>query len=203
MDRLVESLKRLPGIGEKSATRLAYFLLSAPHDLTLELSEAIARLQRDTVVCDSCYTLSDRTPCPVCAHPGRDTTLICVVEEPADMAAIERSGSFKGLYHVLGGALSPIDGMGPESLRVGELEKRVQNHDIKEVILATNPTAEGDATAHYVAERLERSGGEREFSLEITRIASGLPLGGDLEYADHVTVSRAIKNRRSLSEQST
>jgi recombination protein RecR len=199
MDRLVESLKRLPGIGEKSATRLAYFLLSAPHDLTFELSEAIARLQRDTVVCDSCFTLSDRTPCPVCAHPGRDTTLICVVEEPADMAAIERSGSFKGLYHVLGGALSPIDGMGPDSLRVGELEKRVRVHGIKEVILATNPTAEGDATAYYLAERLERSNRKGGSSLEITRIASGMPLGGDLEYADHVTVSRAIRHRRALS----
>ncbi len=109
MDRLVESLKRLPGIGEKSATRLAYFLLSAPEDLTFELSEAIARLQRDTVVCDSCFTLSDRSPCPVCAHPDRNASVICVVEEPADMAAIERSGSFKGLYHVLGGcSLLPI-----------------------------------------------------------------------------------------------
>jgi len=200
MDRLVESLKRLPGIGEKSATRLAYFLLSAPHDLTFELSEAIARLQRDTVVCDSCFTLSDRTPCPVCAHPDRDASLICVVEEPADMAAIERSGSFKGLYHVLGGALSPIDGMGPETLRVGELEKRVQERGIKEVILATNPTAEGDATAHYLAERLERIDRERGSNIQITRIASGMPLGGDLEYADHVTVSRAIKNRRALSD---
>ncbi len=193
MDRLVASLKRLPGIGEKSATRLAYFLLSAPEDLPRELSEAIARVQRDTVVCDSCFTLSDRTPCPICAHPSRDTTIICVVEEPADMAAIERSGGFKGLYHVLGGALSPIDGMGPETLRVGELERRVGGGGIKEVILATNPTAEGDATAYYLADRLRGS------SAKITRIAYGMPLGGDLEYADHVTVSRAIENRRSIS----
>ena len=194
MDRLVESLKRLPGIGEKSATRLAYFLLSAPEDLTFELSEAISRLQRDTVVCESCFTLSDRTPCPVCSHPDRDTALICVVEEPADMAAIERSGGFKGLYHVLGGALSPIDGMGPETLRVGELERRVQSGGIREVILATNPTAEGDATAYFLADRLRAS------STRITRIAYGMPLGGDLEYADHVTVSRAIENRRAISE---
>ncbi len=193
MDRLVASLKRLPGIGEKSASRLAYFLLSAPEDLPRELSEAIARVQRDTVVCDSCFTLSDRTPCPICAHPSRDTTIICVVEEPADMAAIERSGGFKGLYHVLGGALSPIDGMGPETLRVGELERRVGGGGIKEVILATNPTAEGDATAYYLADRLRGS------SVKITRIAYGMPLGGDLEYADHVTVSRAIENRRSIS----
>lgn len=200
MDRLVESLKRLPGIGEKSATRLAYFLLSAPEDLTFELSEAIARLQRDTVVCDSCFTLSDRSPCPVCAHPDRNASVICVVEEPADMAAIERSGSFKGLYHVLGGALSPIDGMGPETLRVRELESRVEDKDVKEVILATNPTAEGDATAYFIADRLELRNREAGASIRVTRIASGMPLGGDLEYADHVTVSRAIKNRRSLSE---
>lgn len=194
MDRLVASLKRLPGIGEKSATRLAYFLLSAPEDLSRELSEAIARLQRDTVVCETCYTLSDRTPCPVCAHPERDATLVCVVEEPADMAAIERSGGYRGLYHVLGGALSPIDGMGPETLRVGELERRVARDGVKEVVLATNPTAEGDATAHYLADRLRESGAR------ITRIAYGMPLGGDIEYADHVTLSRALANRRSIDD---
>jgi recombination protein RecR len=192
MDRLVSSLKRLPGIGEKSATRLAYFLLSAPADLSRELSQAIDRLQRDTVVCETCFTLADRTPCGVCAHPNRDPSVVCVVEEPADMAAIERSGSFRGLYHVLGGALSPIDGMGPETLRVSELERRVREAGVKELILATNPTAEGDATAHFLADRL------RSAPVKITRIASGMPLGGDLEYADHVTVGRAIENRRAL-----
>jgi len=192
MDRLVASLKRLPGIGEKSATRLAYFLLSAPEELSRELSEAIARLQRDTVVCETCFTLSDRTPCAICAHPDRDPTLVCVVEEPADMAAIERSGSFKGLYHVLGGALSPIDGLGPETLRVGDLERRVAEAGVKEIILATNPTAEGDATAYFLADRL------RGGAAKITRIAYGMPLGGDIEYADHVTVGRAIENRRTL-----
>ncbi len=192
MDRLVASLKRLPGVGEKSATRLAYFLLSAPEELSRELSEAIARLQRDTVVCETCFTLSDRTPCAICAHPDRDTTLVCVVEEPADMAAIERSGSFSGLYHVLGGALSPIDGLGPEALRIGDLERRVAEAGVKEIILATNPTAEGDATAFFIADRL-RGGAAR-----ITRIAYGMPLGGDIEYADHVTIGRAIENRRSL-----
>ena len=192
MDRLVASLKRLPGIGEKSATRLAYFLLGAPEDLTRELSESIARLQRDTVVCETCFTLSDRSPCPVCASPKRDATLLCVVEEPADMAAIERSGGFHGLYHVLGGAISPIDGMGPDALRIAELEKRIRQGGIEELILATNPTAEGDATAHYLADRLGQGG------LRITRIASGMPLGGDLEYVDHVTIGRAIENRRTL-----
>lgn len=194
MDRLVASLKRLPGIGEKSATRLAYFLLSAPEDLSRELAESIARLQRETVVCETCFTLSDRTPCPICDHPDRDRSLVCVVEEPADMAAIERSGGFRGLYHVLGGALSPIDGMGPETLRVKELERRVAQAGVKEVVLATNPTAEGDATAHFLADRLRGS------SVQVSRIAYGMPLGGDIEYADHVTVSRAIENRRSLGD---
>lgn len=194
MDRLVASLKRLPGIGEKSATRLAYFLLSAPEDLARELSESIARLQRDTVVCETCFTLSDRSPCPVCDHPDRDRAVVCVVEEPADMAAIERSGGFRGLYHVLGGALSPIDGMGPEALRVDELERRVASDGVEEVVLATNPTAEGDATAHFLADRL------RDSSVAVSRIAYGMPLGGDLEYADHVTVSRAIENRRALDD---
>lgn len=194
MDRLVASLKRLPGIGEKSATRLAYFLLSAPEDVSRELAESIARLQRDTVVCETCFTLSDRTPCPVCANPNRDRTLICVVEEPADMAAIERSGGFRGLYHVLGGALSPIDGMGPETLRVNELEERVARDGVKEVLFATNPTAEGDATAHFLADRLKNS------SVAVSRIAYGMPLGGDIEYADHVTVSRAIENRRRIED---
>ena len=194
MDRLVASLKRLPGIGEKSAARLAYFLLSAPEDLSRELAESIARLQRETVVCETCFTLSDRTPCPICDHPDRDRSLVCVVEEPADMAAIERSGGFRGLYHVLGGALSPIDGMGPETLRVEELERRVAQDGVKEVVLATNPTAEGDATAHFLADRLRGS------SVQVSRIAYGMPLGGDIEYADHVTVSRAIENRRSLGD---
>lgn len=194
MDRLVASLKRLPGIGEKSAARLAYFLLSAPEDLSRELAESIARLQRETVVCETCFTLSDRTPCPICDHPDRDRSLVCVVEEPADMAAIERSGGFRGLYHVLGGALSPIDGMGPETLRVKELERRVAQAGVKEVVLATNPTAEGDATAHFLADRL------RDSSVQVSRIAYGMPLGGDIEYADHVTVSRAIENRRSLGD---
>jgi len=194
MDRLVASLKRLPGIGEKSATRLAYFLLSAKPEVARELADAIVRLQIDTVVCASCFTLSDRSPCPVCASTGRDRSIVCVVEEPADMAAIERSGGFKGLYHVLGGALSPIDGMGPESLRVGELERRVRDGGIKEVVLATNPTAEGDATAHFLADRLAAA------DVRLTRIAYGMPLGGDIEYADHVTVSRAIENRRSFGD---
>jgi recombination protein RecR len=192
MERLVTALKRLPGIGEKSAARLAYFMLGAQDGFLAELSDAIGRLKTDTVICEVCFNLGDRTPCPICSDPKRDHALVCVVEEPADLASVENSGCFHGLYHVLGGALSPIDGMGPESLRIGELEERVRNGGLQEVILATNPNAEGDATAHYIADRLEKS------SVHLSRIAYGMPLGGDLEYADHVTVGRSVENRRSL-----
>jgi recombination protein RecR len=194
VERLVAALKRLPGIGEKSATRLAFFLLGAPDAVASELADAIARLKRDVVLCESCFDLTDRSPCPICANPRRDPALVCVVEEPADLASVEKSGRFAGRYHVLGGALSPIDGIGPENLRIAELEARVAREGVREVILATNPTAEGDATAHYVAERLRASG------VRLTRIAYGMPLGGDLEYADHVTVGRSIENRREIGE---
>jgi recombination protein RecR len=194
VERLVAALKRLPGIGEKSATRLAFFLLGAPDAVASELADAIARLKRDVVLCESCFDLTDRSPCPICANPRRDPALVCVVEEPADLASVEKSGRFAGRYHVLGGALSPIDGIGPENLRIAELEARVPREGVREVILATNPTAEGDATAHYVAERLRASG------VRLTRIAYGMPLGGDLEYADHVTVGRSIENRREIGE---
>ena len=193
MERLGAALKRLPGIGEKSASRLAYFLLGAPDELLLELSEAIARVKTDTAVCERCFNLGETSPCLICANPDRDAALICVVEEPADLASVEQSGRFRGLYHVLGGTLSPIDGIGSDDLRIGQLVARVTREPIREVILATNPNAEGDATAHFIADRLSRSG------ITVSRIASGMPLGGDLEYADHVTVGRSIDNRRPLS----
>jgi recombination protein RecR len=189
--RLVAALRRLPGIGEKSATRLAFHLLSAPESHARELAEAILRLRKEIVLCETCFDLTDASPCATCRSPERDPALVCVVEEPADRAAIERSG-YTGRYHVLGGALSPIDGIGPEELRIAELEARVRAGGVRELILATNPTAEGDATAHYLAERL------RETGVRITRIACGMPLGGDLEYADHVTVARSLANRREL-----
>ena len=192
LDRLIAALKRLPGIGEKSATRLAFFLLSAPDDVSQELSESIARLRHEIVLCESCFDLTDASPCARCRDPRRDASQLCVVEEPADLAAIERSGSYQGLYHVLGGALSPIDGIGPGELHLGELEKRVRGGAIREVILATNPNVEGDATAHYIADRLRGAGAQ------LTRIAYGMPLGGDLEYADHVTVGRSLQNRREM-----
>jgi len=191
IDRLVASLKRLPGIGEKSATRLAFYLLGAPDETVDELAEAVSRLKRDTALCEHCFNLTDRSPCGVCRDPRRDPRLVCVVEEPADLASIERGG-YAGVYHVLGGTLAPIDGVGPDDLRVKELERRVGEEGVREVILATNPNAEGDATAHFLAERLRPSG------VRITRIGYGMPLGGDLEYADHVTVSRSMENRREM-----
>lgn len=192
IERLVAALKRLPGIGEKSATRLAFFLLGAPDSVGRELGEAIARLKQDIVLCSECFDLTDASPCAVCRDPKRDASILCVVEEPADLAAIDGSGRFRGRYHVLGGSLAPIDGVGPEELRIQELEERVRRGEIKEVILATNPNAEGDATAHYVSERL------RPLGVRLTRIAYGMPLGGDLEYADHVTIGLSLDHRRSI-----
>ena len=189
IERLVAALKRLPGIGEKSATRLAFFLLSASDSMVAELAEAIARLKQEIVLCQVCFDLTEVSPCQLCVDARRDASKICVVEEPADRAAVERSGSFKGLYHVLGGTLSPIDGIGPEALHIAELEARVRSDQVEEVILATNPNAEGDATAHYLGERLRPAG------VRLTRIAYGMPMGGDLEYADHVTVGRSLQNR--------
>jgi recombination protein RecR len=193
MVRLVESLKRLPGIGEKSAQRLTWFLLGAPDQLAAELADAMLRLKQETVLCEHCFDLSDRTPCRICADDQRDDSLICVVEEPADLQSIERSGSFRGRYHVLGGALSPMEGIGPGHLRIAELERRCRAGHIREVILATNPNAEGDATANFIADRLRSCG------VPMTRIACGMPLGGDLEYADHVTVGRSLQNRLKLN----
>jgi recombination protein RecR len=192
MARLVASLKHLPGIGEKSATRLTFYLLSAPDQVAAEMADAILRLKRETVLCEGCYDLTDRTPCRLCADDTRDDSLICVVEEPADLQAIERSGQFRGRFHVLGGALSPLDGMGPGHLRIAELERRIRTGGVREVIFATNPNAEGEATANYIADRIRSTG------ISLSRIACGMPLGGDLEYADHVTVARSLENRRKL-----
>jgi len=192
IERLVAGLKRLPGIGEKSATRLAFYILGAPDGQVQELADAIGRLKQEIVLCETCFDLTDNSPCEICRDPRRDPSLLCVVEEPADLAAVEKSGRFRGLYHVLGGAFSPIDGVGPDELRVKELLSRVGAGGVVEVVLATNPNAEGDATAHYLAEEL------REQEVRLTRIAYGMPLGGDLEYADHVTVGICIENRRAV-----
>jgi len=172
--------------------RLAFHLLGAPEAHVRELAEAIARLRTEIVLCEECFDLTDTSPCAICRDPKRDPALLCVVEEPADRAAIDRSQRFAGRFFVLGGTLSPIDGIGPEEIRIAPLEARVARGDLREVVLATNPDAEGDATAHYIHERL------RPLGVRVTRIAYGMPLGGDLEYADHVTVGLSVAHRRVM-----
>jgi recombination protein RecR len=193
IERLVKALRRLPGIGEKTATRLAYFLLAAPEVVSSELGQAILRLRADVRLCDECFNLTARSPCEICRDESRNARVVCVVEEPADLASIESTGGFRGRYHVLGGTIAPLDGVGPESLRIDALEKRIERGGIDEVILATNPNPEGEATALYVAERVARHG------VKVTRIGYGMPIGGDLEYVDPVTVRKSLENRRSFS----
>ncbi|MEE2703827.1 MAG: recombination mediator RecR [Myxococcota bacterium] len=192
IERVVSALRRLPGVGEKTATRLAYFLLAAPEPVAQDLAEAIVRLRSDVVICERCFTLSEQSPCPICTDENRQRRQVCVVEEPADLASIEKAGNFTGLYHVLGGTLSPLDGIGPDALRIGPLLERVRAGEVDEIILATNPNPEGEATALFVAEQL------RDSAVLITRIGFGMPLGGDLEYIDRVTVRRSLENRRAF-----
>jgi recombination protein RecR len=193
IERLVKALRRLPGIGEKTATRLAYFLLAAPEVVSSELGSAILRLRADVRLCDECFNLTARSPCGICRDDSRNARVVCVVEEPADLASIESAGSFRGRYHVLGGTIAPLDGVGPESLRIDALEQRIARGGVDELILATNPNPEGEATALYVAERVARYG------VPVTRIGYGMPIGGDLEYVDPVTVRKSLENRRSYS----
>lgn len=192
MERLIEQLCRLPGIGPKTAQRLAFHLLSVPRDDAMELATAIRDLKERIGFCRECFNIAEGETCTVCSDARRDEGLICVVEEPRDVLAVERTGSFRGRYHVLGGAISPIDGIGPEELRLRELVLRIERGDVREVIVATNPNAEGEATALYVAQLLRPAG------IRVTRIASGLPVGGDIEYADEVTLGRAMDGRRDL-----
>ncbi len=195
--RLIEAFSRLPGIGPKTAQRLTYHLLRAPDAEARALARALVAVRDEVVFCDRCFNISDAPVCPICRDPGRDVGRLCVVEEPLDVLAIERTGEFRGRYHVLHGAISPIDGIGPDRLRIRELLERVdqasaEGEQIEEVILATNPTLEGEATAMYLGERLEGRVGA------VTRIARGLPVGGDLEYADDVTLIRSFQGRRAL-----
>jgi recombination protein RecR len=192
VSKLVDELGRLPGIGPKSASRLAYFLLRAPREQALSLAEAILVLKERVVLCSTCFNITETDPCDLCLDPTRDRSIICVVEEPLDALALERTGEYRGLYHILHGAISPVDGIGPDKLRIRELLERVDRQRPEEVILATNPNIEGDATAMYIARQLVAKG------VSMSRPASGLPVGGDLEYADEVTLGRAIAGRRLL-----
>jgi recombination protein RecR len=190
--RLVEALQRLPGIGPKTAQRLTFHLLKQPEAAVRELAEALVDLRARVVHCTRCFNVTDVDPCRICADATRDDGLLCVVEEPNDLLAMERTGEYRGRYHVLLGALSPLDGIGPDELKVRELLQRLEADRVHEVILATNPNVEGDATAIYLAKLL------RPLGLRVTRIARGLPVGGDLEYADEVTLTRALEGRKEM-----
>lgn len=190
--RLIDELGRLPGVGPKSASRLAYYLLRAPREQALGLAEAILEVKERIVLCSRCFNITETDPCVTCQDSSRDSGIICVVEEPLDVLALERTGEYRGLYHVLHGAISPVDGIGPDKLRIRELMERVANERPHEVIVAMNPNIEGDATAMYIARQLAPTG------VSVSRPASGLPVGGDLEYADEITLGRAIAGRRSI-----
>ncbi len=188
--RLIEEFHRLPGIGPKSAQRLTYYLLRAPEEQARALAQAILAVKDKIVLCSQCQNITDADPCLICRHPERDRTQICVVEEPLDILALERTGGYKGLYHVLHGVISPMDGVGPEDLKIRELLERLKDGEVQEVILATNPNLEGEATAMYLQNLLKPLG------LKVTRLARGLPFGSDLEYADEVTLTRALEGRQ-------
>lgn len=190
--RLIQELVKLPGIGEKTATRLAFHLLRTDRRDVEQLSEALVGMRDGTKLCSICLGLTAEDPCPICQDPQRDKESICVVERPADMVALERSGGFRGRYHVLHGCLAPLDGVGPEELHITELLRRLQNGSVKEVVIATNPTVEGEATAMYLA-KLIKPLGQR-----VTRIAAGLPMGADVEYADTMTLGKALEGRREM-----
>jgi recombination protein RecR len=190
--RLLDELERLPGVGPKSAQRIAYWLLTSEYSDAQRLADAIVEVKRSIHFCERCFNFAESDLCAVCADSKRDSTIICVVEEPRDLAAVERTSEYHGVYHVLHGAISPIDGIGPEQLRVRELIDRLGQEAITEVLIATNPNVEGETTALYLARLIKPLG------IRVTRIASGLPVGGDLEFADEVTLGRALEARREM-----
>ncbi|MBI2898868.1 MAG: recombination protein RecR [Planctomycetes bacterium] len=192
IQNLIQELSKLPGIGEKTAERLAFHLLSRQKDEVLRLADALRDLKEQVKSCGSCYNTSDQDPCAICSDPKRDRTVVCVVEQMQDLWAIEKSGSYRGLYHVLHGRLAPLDGVGPEHLTISKLVDRVRKGDVAEVILATNPTMEGDATAYYLRSALAAP------NLRVTRIARGVPAGGSLEYSNRTIVADALQGRREL-----
>ena len=192
LTQLIEQLRALPGIGAKTATRLAYHILDMDMERAKRLAAAITGAKEKIGFCSVCFNLTDSDPCAICTAEKRDHTTICVVEQPQDVAAMERMNDYEGVYHVLHGALSPLEGVGPNDIRIRELVLRAGKEDIQEVIIATNPNVEGEATAMYIAKLLKPMG------IRVTRIAHGLPVGGDLEYADEVTLSRAMENRREI-----
>lgn len=191
--KLIDAFSRLPGVGPKTASRLTYYLLRQPDDVTSRLADALRDLKTNTRFCSVCYNITVNDPCPICSDSQRDHRVIAVVEEPLDVLAIERTGSYDGLYHVLHGAISPVNGIGPDDLRIRELVKRVEQGEALEIIIATNPGQEGDATAMFIQRNALAGKG-----VKITRLARGLPMGGDIEYVDAVTLSRALQGRNEL-----
>lgn len=193
VQQLIDEFARLPGIGPKSASRLTFYLLRAANDQALDLAEALQEMKARTQFCSICFNITEEDPCPVCLDDTRDLTLLCVVEEPLDVLAIERTRAYNGRYHVLHGAISPVEGIGPEDLKIEELVRRVESGEFQELILATNPTLEGESTSLYLYRRLAG------LDLAISRLARGLPVGGDLEYTDEITLGRAFDGRQAFT----
>ena len=192
LSRLVQELNRLPGIGPKSAQRLAYYIIRLPDDDALALADAVTSVKQNIIFCEECQNLTDSSPCQVCSDPRRDRTTICVVEEPLDVLAMERTRTYRGLYHVLHGVISPINGIGPDQLKLKELFNRLTRDDVSEMVVATNPTLEGEATAMYIRRHQSRK------NIKITHLARGLPVGGSLEYTDETTLTRAFQGRQEI-----
>lgn len=192
LTNLVKNFSRLPGIGEKTAERLAMHILRMPRRDAEQLAQSIREVKDRIKLCSLCFALSDHDVCQICSNDSRDHTLVCVVEQPADMIAIEKSGAFKGVYHILQGVLSPMDGVGPDDIRIRELEARLKSGRVKEIVLATSTMVEGEATASYIAERLT------PFAVRVTRIATGVPMGGDLKYVDQLTLRKAMETRNAV-----
>jgi recombination protein RecR len=192
ISKLIDSFMKLPGIGPKTAVRLAFFVLTMKEDTVLDFAKALVNAKRNMSYCSQCGHITDRDPCYICEDNRRDRSTICVVQDPKDVIAMEKMKEYNGLYHVLHGAISPMDGIGPEDIKIAELIKRLQDNTVQEIILATNPNIEGEATAMYISRLIKPTG------IKITRIAHGLPVGGDLEYADEVTLSKALEGRREI-----
>lgn len=192
ISRLIEEFSKLPGVGRKTAQRLAFHVINMNMNDVEALSKSILEAKKEIKYCSICYNITDKDPCSICSNKNRDSGIICVVEDPRDVAAMEKTKEFHGQYHVLNGVISPMDGIGPDMIRVKELIQRLGNQEVREVIMATNPTIEGEATAMYIARLLKPMG------IKVTRIAHGLPVGGDLEYADEVTITKALEGRREI-----
>lgn len=200
IQQLIESFERLPGIGPKTATRLTFYLLHVPQEELERFAQSLASLKKETVTCSTCFNIAETDPCTICSDPKRETKILCVVERPLDVLAFENAGNFKGIYHVLHGAIDPLNNIGPDEIRIYELLARLKKNTFSEIILATNPSMEGEATAMYIKNEISKLKTEKPklANLKITRLAHGLPIGADIEFSDAITLSRAIEGRREM-----